>query len=245
MTNGGVNAYEKYLFSAHMLGHMVLAMMIPVLLAPAAPITLALRAIARRADGSRGAREWIMLAVHSRVAGILTNPIVAAVLFAGSLWVFYYTSLFSWATTDHIGHTWMVVHFLVTGYLFVQSMIGVDPVPRRAPYPLRLLILLATMAFHAFFGLSLMTGSGLLLANWFGAMGRTWGPSAIVDQQTGGGIAWSVGEIPTVILAIVVAIMWSRSDERDAKRLDRKAERDGDADLEEYNRMLADRAHRG
>jgi putative copper resistance protein D len=245
VTNGGVNAYEKYLFSAHMLGHMILAMMVPLLLVPAGPITLALRTIVKRTDGSRGPREWIMLAVHSRVAGILTNPIVAAVLFAGSLWVFYFTPLFSWATTDHIGHTWMVVHFLVTGYLFVQSMIGVDPVPRRAPYPLRLLILLATMAFHAFFGLSLMTGSGLLLANWFGAMGRTWGPSAIVDQQTGGGIAWSVGEIPTVILAIVVAIMWSRSDERDAKRLDRKADRDGDADLAEYNRMLADRARRG
>ena len=244
VTNGGVNAYEKYLFSAHMLGHMVLGMMIPVLLAPAAPITLALRAIAKRSDGSRGPREWIMLAVHSRVSGVLTNPIVAAALFAGSLWVFYYTPLFSWATTDHIGHTWMIVHFLITGYLFVQSMIGVDPVPRRASYPLRLLILLATMAFHAFFGLSLMTGTGLLLADWYGAMGRPWGPSAIVDQQTGGGIAWSVGEIPTIILAITVAVMWSRSDERDARRLDRKAERDGDADLAEYNEMLRKRAER-
>jgi putative copper resistance protein D len=87
-----------------------------------------------------------------------------------------------------------------------------------------------------------MTGTGLLLANWYGAMGRTWGPSAIADQQTGGGIAWSVGEIPTVILAIVVAVMWSTSDAKDAKRLDRKAERDGDADLVAYNRMLAERA---
>jgi cytochrome c oxidase assembly factor CtaG len=244
VTNGGVNAYEKYLFSAHMLGHMMLGMMIPVLLAPAAPITLALRTIAKRSDGSRGPREWIMLAVHSRVSGVLTNPIVSAAVFAVSLWVFYYTPLFSWATTDHIGHTWMVVHFLVTGYLFVQSMIGVDPVPRRASYPLRLIILLATMAFHAFFGLSLMTGTGLLLADWYGAMGRPWGPSAIVDQQTGGGIAWSVGEIPTIILAITVAVMWSRSDERDARRLDRKAERDGDADLTEYNEMLKKRAQR-
>lgn len=244
VTNGGVNAYEKYLFSAHMLGHMILGMAIPVLLVPAAPITLALRTIVKRTDGSRGPREWIMLAVHSRVAGILTNPIVAAVIFAGSLWVFYYTPLFGWATTNHIGHTWMIVHFLAAGYLFVQSIIGVDPVPHRAPYPMRLVTLLATMAFHAFFGLTLMTGSGLLLANWYGAMGRTWGPSAIVDQQTGGGIAWGVGEIPTVILAITVAIMWSRSDERDAKRLDRKADRDGDADLAEYNRMLADRARR-
>jgi putative copper resistance protein D len=69
-------------------------------------------------------------------------------------------------------------------------------------------------------------------------MGRTWGASAIADQQTGGGIAWSLGEIPTVILAIVIAVMWSRSDSKDAKRLDRKADRDGDLDLNEYNRML-------
>ena len=244
VTNGGINLYEKYLFSAHMLGHMLLGMMIPVLLAPAAPITLALRAIAKRSDGSRGPREWIMLFVHSRASGILSNPIVAAILFVVSLWVFYYTPLFSWATTDHIGHTVMIVHFLITGYLFVQALIGVDPLPYRAPYPMRLLVLLGTMAFHAFFGLSLITGTGLLLANWYGAMGRAWGVSAIADQQIGGGIAWSVGEIPTIILAITVAIMWSKSDAKDAKRLDRKAERDGDAELVEYNRMLAGRAAR-
>jgi putative copper resistance protein D len=134
----------------------------------------------------------------------------------------------------------MIIHFLLTGYLFVQSLIGVDPSPHRAPYPLRLLVLLATMAFHAFFGLSLMTGTGLLLADWYGSMG--WGISALADQQAGGGIAWSVGEIPTVALAIAVAIMWSRSDDRDSKRYDRKADRDGDAELEAYNAMLAKRA---
>jgi cytochrome c oxidase assembly factor CtaG/putative copper export protein len=244
VTNGGINVYEKYLFSVHMLGHMLLGMMIPVLLVPAAPITLALRTIAKRSDGSRGPREWIMLFVHSRVSAVLSNPIVAAGLFVVSLWVFYYTPLFGWATTDHIGHTVMIVHFLLTGYLFVQALIGVDPLPYRATYPMRLLVLLGTMAFHAFFGLSLITGTGLLLASWYGAMGRAWGVSAIADQQTGGGIAWSVGEIPTLILAITVAILWSKSDAKDAKRLDRKAERDGDADLVEYNRMLADRAAR-
>ena len=239
VTNGGLNVYEKYLFSVHMLAHMLLGMMIPVLLVPGAPVTLALRAIAKRVDGSRGTREWILLAVHSRPATILANPIVAAVVFAAGLWAFYYSPAFSWATTDHIGHQWMIVHFLITGYLFVQSLIGIDPVPYRAPYPLRLLLLLGTMAFHAFFGLALMTGTGLLLADWYGAMGRDWGPSALVDQQTGGGIAWSVGEIPTITLAIIVAFMWAKSDTKDAKRLDRKADRDGDADLGEYNEMLS------
>ncbi len=245
ITDGGVNVYQEYLFSVHMLAHMTLTMVVPILLVPAAPVTLALRAIRKRDDGSRGPREWILLAVHSRVARLLANPIVAALLFAGSLWVFYYTPLFSWATTDHYGHEWMTIHFLITGYLFVQALIGVDPVPYRAPYPMRLILLLATMAFHAFFGLSLMTGKALLLANWFGAMGRTGGPSALADQQTGGGIAWSVGEIPTVALAIVVAIMWSRSDAREATRHDRAADRDGEAELAAYNAMLAERARRG
>ena len=242
VTNGGVNVYQKYLFSQHMLAHMALGMIVPVLLVPAAPITLALRAIHKRTDGSRGGREWLLLIVHSRYFGLLSNPVVAAVIFVGSLWVFYYTGVFGWATIDHVGHEWMVVHFLGAGYLFVSALIGVDPAPYRAPFPMRLIVLLATMAFHAFFGLALLSGTGLLLADWYGAMG--WGTSAIGDQQTGGGIAWSVGEIPTVILAIAVAIMWSRSDERESKRRDRQADRDGDAELEAYNEMLLKRSTR-
>ena len=242
VTNGGVNVYEKFLFSQHMLAHMALGMMIPVLLVPAAPITLALRAIRKREDGSRGVREWLLLVVHSRYFGILSNPLVAAAIFVGSLWVFYFSGVFRWATVDHVGHEWMIVHFLAAGYLFVSALIGVDPSPYRAPFPMRLIVLLATMASHAFFGLALMSGSGLLLADWYGAMG--WGTSAIADQQTGGGIAWSVGELPTLALAVIVAIMWSRSDERDSRRLDRQADRDGDAELEAYNAMLAKRAER-
>jgi putative copper resistance protein D len=241
VTNGPINVYEPYLFSIHMLGHMLLGMAIPLLLVLAAPITLALRAVHKRDDGSRGVREWILLAVHSKVAGVLTHPLIAAGLFALSLWVFYYSPLFRWATVDHIGHTWMVIHFLITGFLFAQTLVGIDPIPNRAPYPLRLLLLLATMAMHAFFGLSFVTGQALLLPDWYGAMGRTWGQTPLADQQTGGGVAWSVGEIPTVILAIVVAVLWSRSDERDAKRRDRAADRDDDAELKAYNEMLATR----
>jgi len=238
ITCGAPNVYEEYLFSAHMLAHMALGMVVPVLLVPGAPVTLALRAIHKRTDGTRGPREWIMILVHSRYAHVISNPIVSAVLFAGSLFVFYYTSLFSWATTTHLGHYWMIVHFLIVGYLFVQSMIGIDPVKGRLPYPMRLLVLLATMAFHAFFGLSIMTSTGLFLADWYGAMGRTWGATPMEDQYAAGGIAWSVGEIPTVSLAIAVAIMWSRSDSREAKRKDRKADRDDDAELKAYNEQL-------
>jgi putative copper resistance protein D len=146
--------------------------------------------------------------------------------------------------TDHIGHQWMIAHVLATGYLFVQSLIGIDPIPHRLSYPLRLFLLLATMASHAFFGLTIMSSQGLFLADWFGAMGRTWGATPMEDQIVGGGIAWSIGEIPTVILAIVVAIQWGRNDTKEQKRVDRAADRDDDAELKEYNARLAKLADR-
>ncbi len=244
VTGGVINVYQDYLFSIHMVGHMLLTMAIPLLLVAAAPVTLAARAIRKRDDGTRGGREWILWAVHSPVARVLTNPFVAAGLFIGSLWVFYYTDLFRWSLYDHLGHEWMIAHFLITGYLFVLSLIGTDPVPYRLPYPGRLLLLIGIMAMHAFFGISIMMQSGLMVAEWFGSMGRTWGGTPLEDQYAGGGIAWSIGEIPTLILAITVAIQWSRTDARDQKRRDRHADRTGDAELEEYNERLAELARR-
>jgi putative copper resistance protein D len=106
------------------------------------------------------------------------------------------------------------------------------------------MILIGTLTFHALFGLSLMMGNGLLLADWFGAMGRTWGQNPIMDQQTGGAIAWGIGEFPAAFLTIMVSVQWANSDARDARRLDRASDRSGGADLEAYNQMLASMAAR-
>jgi len=238
VTNGYFNAYEQYLFSAHMLAHMLLTMGVPVLLVPGAPVTLLARAVSKRQDNSRGVREWVLWAVHTKYAEFLAHPLVAAIMFASSLVVFYFTPIFGWATREHVGHEWMIVHFVITGYLFVQALIGVDPGPKRFGYPQRLILLIATLAFHAFFGLALMSGDTLLLPEWYGAMGRVWGETPLADQQTGGAIAWGIGELPTAALTIIVAMQWARSDARDAKRLDRASDRSGNEDLSEYNRML-------
>ncbi len=244
VTGGAVNVYQDYLFSVHMVGHMLLTMAIPMCLVFGAPVTLAARAIHRRTDGTRGGREWILWAVHTPFARVVTHPIVAAAIFIASLWIFYYTDLFRWSLYDHLWHEWMIVHFLISGYLFVQSLVGIDPVPLRLPYALRLVTLIAVMALHAFFGIAIMAQTGLMVAEWFGSMGRTWGATPLEDQYTGGGIAWSVGEIPTLILAVTVAVQWARSDARQQRRADRHADRTGDRELEEYNARLAALADR-
>ena len=244
ITSGAMNVYEHYLFSIHMIAHMMLTMAVPILLVPGAPVTLLSRAATKRHDESRGLREWVLWAVHTPWARFFGSPLVSAAMFASSLIVFYFTPIFGWATRDHLGHEWMIVHFLITGYLFVQSLIGADPGPKLASYPIRLMVLILTLTFHAFFGLALMQGETLLLADWFGAMGRTWGETPLEDQQTGGAIAWGIGEIPSAVLTIIVSRQWFSADAREQRRADRASDRTGNQDIEDYNAMLAKLAGR-
>jgi putative copper resistance protein D len=238
-TSGAPGIYGRVLFSSHMLGHMIMSMVVPPLLVLGAPVTLALRTLPSRRDGSRGPREWLLEVVHSRFLGVLGHPIVAAGFFAVSLIVFYYSPLFELALRTHTGHVLMHLHFLLVGYLFASVLIGVDPGPHRPPYPMRLLLLFATMAFHAFFGVALVSGSQLLAGDVLAHLGRAWGRSPIADQQYGGAVAWGVGELPTLLLGMGVALAWVRSDDREARRRDRRADRDGEQELSDYNARLA------
>jgi putative copper resistance protein D len=240
-TCGGPGVYGRVLFSAHMVMHMAVAMLVPLLLVPAAPLTLALRALPTRPDKTWGPREVILQLVHSRYLGALANPVVAAALFFFSLAVFYFSPLFGLALSTHTGHVAMTVHFLLSGYLFVWVLVGIDPGPKRWSPLLLIVILFATMAFHAFFGV-VMTGSTTLLApDFFPRLGLAWVGDPLADQQRAGAVAWGVGEVPTLVLAMMVAAAWVRSDRAEARRRDRQADRDGDAELAAYNAALAQR----
>ena len=69
---------------------MTIAMYAPMFLVLAAPISLALRALPARGDGSLGPRELVLGLVHSRLLRVVANPVVAGRLFFVSLVVFYY-----------------------------------------------------------------------------------------------------------------------------------------------------------
>ena len=239
VTSGPPAVYGRVLFSAHMVAHMTLSMLVPIFLVLGAPVTLALRALTSRRDGSRGPREWVVAAVESRYARVLAFPPTAAFLFAGSLVFFYYSPLFGIALRTHVGHELMHVHFLFAGYLFAWVLVGLDPGPHRVGPPLRLLTLIAAMTFHAFFGVALMSGGTVLQPDYFGGLGRTWGGALLADQRAGGGVAWGIGDLPSILMAVIIAVQWAMSDDREARRRDRAADRDGDAELVAYNAMLA------
>jgi len=232
--------YATAMFSAHMVMHMLLTMLVPIVLALGAPITLALRAIPTRSGTSpdRGIREWILILLHSRAAQLITNPLVAFTLYVGTLYAFYFSPVFTYAMGSHTAHMLMHLHFLMVGTLYFWPIIGIDPMPRKLPYIGRIALLFASMPFHAFFGVEVMGSDTIIGGDWFRRLDIAW-VNLASDQRLGGGIAWSFSEAPSLVLIIVIAILWWRSDTREARRFDRSEARTGDVQLEAYNEWLA------
>lgn len=244
-TSSGIGRYMPAMFSMHMIAHMLLSMLAPILLVLGAPVTLALRALpAAGRDGPPGPREWLLAALHSRYSQVVTNPIVATALFVVGFYGLYFSGLFEAAAGSHFAHLAMNLHFLVSGYLFYWVVIGIDPTPRPIPHLAKLAVVFASLPLHAFFGVVLMGTQSVLAESFYRSLQLSWHTDLMGDQKLGGGIAWAAGEIPLVVVLIALFVQWRRTDDRTAKRLDRAADRDDDADLAAYNAMLAELARR-
>ncbi len=243
VSSSGMGRYMPAMFSMHMAAHMMLSMLVPVLLVLGGPVGLALRALpAAGRDEPPGMREWVLAALHSKVSKFLTNPLVATALFVAGFYGLYLGGLFDAAVGSHIGHVVMNVHFLASGYLFYWVVIGVDPTPRPIPPLAKVAVVFASLPLHAFFAIILMSMNKVLGGSFYRSLHLSWHTDLLGDQRLGGGMAWAAGEIPLAMVMIALLMQWSRSDRRTARRLDRAADRDDDAELVAYNAMLAELA---
>jgi putative copper resistance protein D len=248
-TSGGLGLYAHFSFSYHMIAHMFLAMIAPIGLVLGAPMTLALRTLPQgRTPSERGVRGSLLAALHSKVGTFYTNPIVALLIFDGSLFALYFTDLFASMMQSHIGHLFMTLHFLAAGFLFFFAIIGVDPNPRKIPYLVKIVILFAAMSIHAFFSVALMSATTLIDKGYFASLQTPWLTDLLADQKLGGSVGWAMGEIPILIALGATFINWRREDAREAKRIDRNTARQAAMgqpdDLANYNQYLQKLAQR-
>ncbi|MFH7334949.1 cytochrome c oxidase assembly protein [Streptomyces hygroscopicus] len=233
-----LNDYGMVMFSVHMVQHMVISMLSPILILLGAPVTLALRALPTAGRGRKGPRELLLMLLHSRYMRVITHPLFTIPMFIASLYVLYFTPLFDFLMGSKTGHIAMMVHFLAVGVVFFWPIIGVDPGPHRPGHLMRMLELFAGMPFHAFFGIALMMASTPMVTTFLHPPASL-GIDALSDQNNAGGIAWAFSEVPSVLVLIALLFQWHGSEQRQAKRKDRQADRDGDQELAAYNAYLA------
>jgi putative copper resistance protein D len=194
-------------FSWHMSQHVLIGMVVPILLALGAPITLALQA------SSRSTTTTMLRVLHSRVASTLLHPIVGWALFGGTLVAYYLSPLFELSLRHSWLHALVHVHFLVIGCLFLWPLVGLDVTPRPLPYGARLLAVLVAVPFHAFLGVALLTTTTPLAPSVY---------ASLPDQHAAAGVLWASGELLTLVVAAIVFAQWWAAEQRASVRLDRR-----------------------
>ncbi len=219
-TSSGLAAYDTTLLSVHMVQHMVLAMLVPLALALGAPVTLALRTL------PHAPRRWLLAVLHSRAAKVLSFPPLTLALYVVTPWALYFSSWYD-ATLTHVWlHELMHLHLVVVGTLFFWPIVGIDPVPGRVGYPARMLLVVLTLPFHAFLGVTIMGQDTLLGGDHYRALrelpGYGWLPDPLDDQHLAGGLLWSSGDLVGLLLLGVLFAQWVRSSMKEAAREDRR-----------------------
>ncbi len=220
-TVSGLAAYDEVLFGAHMIQHMLLTMVASVFLALGAPVTLALRTLPGRG------RHLLLRVLHSRPVAVLTFPLIPWLLFVGSPFALYFSGWYPATLDSTVLHELLHAHLLLVGCLFFWPLVGVDPVPGRVGHPFRMLMLFATLPFHAFLGIAIMSvranGDGLIAAAHYLPLRGLEG--SVFQQQVAGGALWASGDLVGLLFLVVTLTQWMRASEREADREDRRLDR--------------------
>jgi putative membrane protein len=129
-------------FTVHMVGHLFLGMLAPLLMVVGSPIKLALRTL-----HVKNARRLSFL-LKAWPIRLVSHPVVATSLNIGGLWILYTTDLYRVMTMSPFLHALLHLHVFLAGYLFTASIIYIDPSPHRYSFTYRLSVLVLALAGH-------------------------------------------------------------------------------------------------
>ncbi|MDQ0256056.1 putative membrane protein [Evansella vedderi] len=177
-------------FTAHMLAHLFLGMLAPLLLALGAPVTLFLRTI-----NVKRARRITKLLKRKPIR-IVTDPIVASTLNIGGLWLLYTTSLYTVMHEHILIHILVHVHLFLAGYLFTISMIYIDPAAHRTSYLYRSVVFILALAGHGILSKYIYVNP----------------PEGVTEEQgeIGAMIMYYGGDLVDIIIIFMLCLQWYR-----------------------------------
>lgn len=188
---GPLADFAHHNFSGHMIGHLLLSMLTPLLIVCAKPMTLLLRTlpvpVARR----------VTRVLNSRPLRLLTNPAAATVLNIGALYLLYTTPLYPMMHESTA--LYIVIHFHVfgAGYLFTSSLIYLDVTPHRISYRYRAVVLVLALAGHKIL-------SKYIYAHPPGGVNRS-------EAETGAMWMYYGGDLIDLVLIVLLCLHWYRA----------------------------------
>jgi putative membrane protein len=188
---------DTFLFSAHMVQHLVLTLVVPPLLIAGTPASLFRQALAYRPV--------------ARAARAVTSPVACYAIFNVVLAVWHLPVLYNFAVAHHSVHIAQHLMFLSAATLMWWPLMSPLPELPRLPYPMQMLycfLMTIPMSVIAIF----ITYSDEVLFPAYASAPRIWGISPMVDQLFGGLIMWIPGGLFFVCVMAVVFFKWAARD---------------------------------
>lgn len=169
---------DRYLFSAHIVQHFLLALVIPPLLLLGTPRWFAAAALQR---------PWL-----NSLERALGQPPVSWMLGVGAMLAWHIPALFNAALTNDGLHIFQHLSFLVTGAIFWWPILG--PLQDRHLPPLAgVSYLFSACICCSLLGAFLTFGPVGLYPAYLNPPARFWGLDPRTDQQLGGMLMWVPG----------------------------------------------------
>ncbi|MDX1870946.1 cytochrome c oxidase assembly protein [Mycolicibacterium sp. 120266] len=233
-----VGVYAPVLFWVRALQVLLLLFVVPMLLALGTPLTAV-----RQAGGA----AVVDRVLAGRTARALTHPATTSVVMLATPWLLYLTPWYVASLTNPVlaPLTRIMLPFIGFGYFYAR--IQADPVPRRYPQMLSMVISIAETLGDGLLGIVLWLGP-LIATDYYLAVNRTWGPSQRVDQSVGAGILWILGDVLGVPFLMVLMRAMSSDEKKQAAVIDTALDAESEAAAPtlwwEADPQLRDRFHR-
>jgi len=188
---------DYYLFSAHMVQHMVLIYAAPPLMLLGMPSWLL--------------RPVLRLPGVLPVARAITKPIPALILFNMVFSVYHIPLYYNAVVSDHNLH--IAAHLLFIVLAMITWWPILSPMPELPPlsYPLRMLYVFG-QTFSGFLVGSFITNARTLLYPFYADAPRVWGLSPMDDQKIGGLIMWVIGGTYLLFVFSAIFFAWARAE---------------------------------
>ena len=192
---------DGFLFSAHMVQHLLLIMLVPPLLIFGTP-------------------EWIFAlllrpVLIERCARFVTSPVPAFILFSGVLSLWHLPALYDATLRHHSLHVLEHLLFISTAVIMWWPVLGRVAQLPRPPYPIQMIYLFFLSLPPGFLG-AVITFSKEVKYRWYTEVPRLWGLSALADQQIGGLIMKLLGAAVFLAVLGMVFFTWYNREETDA-----------------------------